>query len=560
MGIRGDGGGKGLGLSPDGDRTVLVEAGVLLASELSLPALLRRLVELAVRITGARYGALGVLGPEGRIVEFITVGLSDEQRAAIGPIPQGRGILGALIHDPQPLRLAHLREDPRSVGFPPNHPPMTTFLGAPVQARGKVFGNLYLTEKVGKRSFTSADEAAVLTLAAQAGVAVANAETYRELKDQERWLRGLHEITAAQLAGLPREVLWEATVRTARELSGADIAAVVLADDGEPSRLRVVAADGPDGERLRGCVLSAQRTAPPHGSPTNRPLLISASQDAPLRAWFREAGVATAALMVVPLIIQDRSEGTILIGRASSDIEFTLKDLSRLESFAGQAALALAYSRAQAELRRLAVRDERNRIARDLHDEPVQALIYLARRLEGLASEPLVPGPAALQVQETRHLALAVVEGLRQLTEGLRSETLEHEGLAPALQELGRQFTARNEVPVQFRYRGEMRRWSADVERAVLRVAQEALSNVERHAQAQRVWLDLTARASTVSLRIADDGVGFAWPLPGDRKGLGLLGMSERVRLLGGGLWIRSRLGRGSLIVARVPLATDDHG
>ncbi|MGH7191724.1 MAG: GAF domain-containing protein, partial [Acetobacteraceae bacterium] len=168
--------------------TALLEAGMLLASEVSLPAVLQRLVEIAVEMTQARYGALGVIGAGGAIAEFITVGLSDEERAAIGPIPRGRGILGALIQDPRPLRLARLQDDPRSVGFPAHHPAMTTFLGSPVRARGQVFGNLYLTEKRGDSSFDGRDEAAVLTLAAQAGVAIANAQTYRELQRREGWL------------------------------------------------------------------------------------------------------------------------------------------------------------------------------------------------------------------------------------------------------------------------------------------------------------------------------------------------------------------------------------
>jgi two-component system sensor histidine kinase DevS len=553
METNGDGEREGLGPPPDGARVALLEAGVLLASELSLPVLLRRLVELAVRITHARYGALGVLGPQGRIREFITVGMSEGERAAIGPIPQGRGILGALVHDPQPLRLERLQSDPRSVGFPPNHPLMATFLGAPVRAQGQVFGNLYLTEKESGRAFTEADEAAVVTLAGQAGVAIANAQTYRELKDRERWLQGLHEITVAQLAGQPREALLAATVRTARELGGADLAAVVLAEEGDPTRLLVIAADGSAADRVRGLALPAHGTASHDALASGRPLLIPHPLDARRQAWFKEAGVDVATVMVVPLIIRDHSEGTILLARTAPAIDFTSDDLSLLESFASQAALALEYARAQVELRRLAVLDERHRIARDLHDEPVQALIYLARRLEGLASETMVSGPAARQVQETRHLALAVVDGLRQLTEGLRSEILDHEGLVPALEDLAERFTSRTEIPVQVRRPNEMRRWSPDVERSLLRVAQEALSNVEHHAQAQRVWLGLAVRGSHLSLRIADNGIGFAFPGARETQGLGMLGMRERVGALGGQLLIRSRPGRGCVVIAHVP-------
>ncbi|MGC2191244.1 MAG: GAF domain-containing protein, partial [Candidatus Dormiibacterota bacterium] len=251
----------GASSSPTDPRSALIDAGVLLAAELSLPALLRRLVEIAVAITGARYGALGVSGPGGGIVEFITVGLTDEERVAVGPIPSGRGILGALIHDSRPLRLVRLQDDPRSVGFPPHHPPMTSFLGAPVSARGRVFGNLYLTEKEGGEPFDDADEAAALTLATQAGVAIANAQTYRELLQRERWLAALHEITSALLAGESQQALMMTIVRSARHLGGADAAAIALPVTDGSAALRVVAADGVGAEELLRTPPKASGTA-----------------------------------------------------------------------------------------------------------------------------------------------------------------------------------------------------------------------------------------------------------------------------------------------------------
>src|SRR5437867_3142305 len=172
----------------------LLEAGLALASERSLPVILQRIVGLAAELTGARYAALGVLGPDGTLSDFITVGVSEAERAAIGPLPVGRGILGVLIDDARPLRLRDLADDPRSVGFPPNHPPMRSFLGAPVAARGRVFGNLYLTEKQDAEAFTDQDEQALVMLAGQAGVAIENARLYREARDRARRLEAVREI------------------------------------------------------------------------------------------------------------------------------------------------------------------------------------------------------------------------------------------------------------------------------------------------------------------------------------------------------------------------------
>lgn len=181
-------------------RDALVRAGLVLASEMSLPSILQKFVELACDVADARYGALGVLDPEGRMIqEFITQGVTDEERRAIGPPPIGKGILGALITEARPFRLAMIQDDPRSVGFPPNHPFMTSFLGVPIKVRDRVYGNLYLTEKRASAEFTAADEEAVLTLAAQAGVAIENARIREELQrlavleDRERIAQELHD-------------------------------------------------------------------------------------------------------------------------------------------------------------------------------------------------------------------------------------------------------------------------------------------------------------------------------------------------------------------------------
>src|SRR6266516_4353258 len=223
--------------STQNDRNaLLLETGLALASELSLPLVLQRIVEAAAKVTGARYGALGVLGKDGLLVDFITTGISAHQRAQIGHLPVGRGILGILIREAHPLRLADLTQDPRSVGFPPNHPPMRSFLGAPVTAHGLVYGNLYLTEKQDAAEFDAEDERVLTVLAAQAGVAVANARLYDEAQRRAQRLEALREVTATILRGATLEAALELVARRARELAEADLAIIsVTGADASPA-------------------------------------------------------------------------------------------------------------------------------------------------------------------------------------------------------------------------------------------------------------------------------------------------------------------------------------
>ncbi len=532
--------------------SLLLEAGILLASDLSARLILERLVELAARITMARYGAFGVLNEDGGIAEFVTFGMSPQEVASVGQQPQGRGILGLLIHRPEPIRLTRIQDHPAAYGFPPGHPIMTTFLGVPVRARGEVLGNLYLTDKAEGAPFDAEDEAAVVTLAALAGAMIANARAYRDLQQRETWLRALQQTTNAMLAGASMEGLLRAIVRAARELSEAALACVILPDLDQPNRLRVAAVDGPLSHRLEHLYLPERGTASRAVIRGGRPRLVNAGSRQV--EWIARAGVAVGPARVLPLTVEQAVAGTLLIAGAPHRSPFRHEDVALVETFASQAALAIDHVRLQDRLQHLAVVRERRRIARDIHDEPVQALIYLARRLERMAVEPEVTGPAAAQLGDIRNLAVAVADGLRQLTEGLRSEVLEESGLGAALQELGRHFEDRSGVSVRMTLRLAGDRWPLEVEKGWLRIAQEALSNVERHSEARRVEIGLDQGATRLRLWIQDDGAGF--PTHGGRplrEGLGLLGMRERATLLGGEMRVRSRpQGGSSLVVASV--------
>src|SRR5438445_7770523 len=216
---------------PQDRKDLLLEAGLTLASELSLPIVLQRIVDLAAQVTDARYGALGVIGENGTLVEFVTTGISAKQRRAIGALPTGRGVLGLLIHDPKPVRLSNIAEHPVSVGFPPSHPPMHSFLGAPVQAMGRVFGNIYLAEKRNANEFSKDDEESLIVLATQAGVAIANASLYDEVRSREQWLNALRDITTRVLGGEEEAPLLESIAEHGREVAGADAATIVSVSD-----------------------------------------------------------------------------------------------------------------------------------------------------------------------------------------------------------------------------------------------------------------------------------------------------------------------------------------
>ncbi len=521
-----------------GRSDALLEAGLLLASELSLSTVLRRLVELATEITDATYGAVGVVGDGGQISEFITVGLSDAQRQAIGHIPRGRGILGALIDDPRPLRLEHLQSDPRSVGFPAHHPPMESFLGAPVPAAGRVFGNIYLTNKR-NGSFSPEDEASLVTLAAQAGAAIANAQAYAAVQHRERWLQALQETTTLLLERRSWRELLKSTLTSAAELVRANRGAVLSPDPENTGLLSVVAEVGeapPARPRLSFDLVKRQSG-----------LVLPASSD--LARWLG-GDRDLEQMLVVPISVQSSVRAAMLLGREAGSGRFSAGDRMLAESLAAKAGLALDYLDVQTELQRLAVVEERRRIARDIHDEPVQALIYLARRLEQIADDAPRDAPSAVLLDETRELAIAVADGLRQLTEGLRSETLEDRGLAAALEELANGFRERGGADARISLRGDLSRLPVDVERGLLRIAQEALSNVERHAHADRVWLNLVGDSRRVRLTVRDDGMGFdRTGYRAGRTGLGMIGMRERAALLGAKVRIYSRPGQGTTVM-----------
>ncbi len=537
------------------DRTrALVEAGIALASELSLDAVLQKLVDTAAELTGARYAALGVIDPAGDGLErFITTGIDAETIERIGDLPRGRGILGLIISDARPLRLHDLHDDPHSVGFPPNHPEMTTFLGMPVLLRGVAYGNLYLTEKGGGGDFTAEDEELTALLAAQAAVAIENARLYESATRWLAQLESLNEIGNALVAevGLSRQL--QLVAQRLRTLLGARIVTVNLPN---PDRsLRIVAADGDQADELLGTTVAARSKSAAVLASRRGQRVDSLLDDAEVdQVAVRLLGARTG--LYVPLVAHGRAIGVIdAHDKLGDELRFTDDDMRLAESFASRAAVAVDLSErvARDSLRGVveAQELERRRLARELHDETGQALTSILlglRAMEDAKTEEQVRAAAA----DLRELVVRTLQDVRQLAVELRPQALDDFGLIAALERLVETWTEQTGIGVQLEA-GMLGRLPSEIETALYRIVQEALTNIVKHARASRVSIVLSGRERAVTVVIEDDGIGFA-PRSAREDGLGLVGMRERVALVGGRLEIESREGAGTTLQIEVPV------
>jgi two-component system, NarL family, sensor histidine kinase DevS len=533
----------------------LVDAGVALASELSLDAVLQKIVEAAAELTGARYAALGVLDESGHGLErFVFTGIDAETEAAIGHVPRGRGILGALIEDAKPLRLDDLTADPRSVGFPPHHPPMRTFLGVPILLRSVAYGNLYLSEKAGGEPFTAEDEELVLLLSSQAAVAIENARLYEAATRWLKQLESLNEIANALVSevGLPRTLDLVAT--RLRELVQARLVLIALPTDDR--HLVVRATDGEGGEELVGMQLGEEESKAGRVLTRRRSERVdSMIDDVEVdQEVSRRLGARTG--LYVPMMLRDRPIGLIAAhDKEALDARFSEEDVRLAEGFAARAAVAVDLSErvARDALRRVvsAQELERRRLSRELHDETGQALTSI---LLGLKSLEDVTDAAELaeSTSRLRELVVTTLQDVRRLAVELRPTALDDFGLVPALERLVDTFREQTGIEVDLEPRLGDERLPPDVETTLYRITQEALTNVVKHAHANRVSIVLTRRDGSVSAVIEDDGRGFA-EAEGTGNGLGLLGMHERVGLVDGRLTIESSPGAGTTLSIEVP-------
>jgi signal transduction histidine kinase len=528
---------------------LLLEALANIGRGLDLETTLKRVVETAARVVGARYVALGVLDDDGSIAGVQTFGLSADQVRAIGPLPTMHGLLGELIRHPVPLRLHDVADHPAAVGFPANHPPMHTFLGVPLRVHGPALGNLYLTEKEGGGDFTEDDQRLLEVLAAGAGVAIENAYLYNDSRLRERWARANDEISRRVLTGhSPDEVLALISDEAVR-VAGTDVAAISVPEP-ESGRLVVQAASGPEAGRLVGVMLPPAGTFSAKVLESGVPMFSSdavADERAQLSFDLRKELGPFAAL---PLGEPGSTRGVLAVGRYRGGQPFAPVVIEALRGFAAQAAVALELSEHRADAERLAVLRDRERIARDLHDLAIQRLYAtglslhaLGRGLEGDAAQRV--DQAVDEIDETIALVRTTVHrlqpsgvGARQV--GLRSRVITE--VDAAVGPLGFAPLLRFDGPVDTSV-------PADVGDHVVAVLREALSNVARHARAQQVAVRL-AVSDDVVLTVTDDGVG----IPGDVPFSGLRNLAQRAADLGGTLSVRPRTTSGTRLEWRVPL------
>ena len=544
-------------VTPDENRLrALVEAGVALTAELSLDAVLQRLVEAAAELTGARYAALGVIDPSGAGLEqFLTTGVDDETRAAIGDPPHGRGILGVLIHEAVPLRLHDLGEDPRSVGFPPNHPSMRTFLGVPVHLRGVAYGNLYLTEREGGQDFTDEDEELLSLLASQAAVAIENARLYEAATDWSKQLESLNEVGNALAIETELDRVLDLIVRRLRELLDARLVTVLLPAGTDELRFAAVAGEG--GERILGETITRSTSKTGRVLARQRSERVDSVMDDPDVDNEAMRLIGARSGLWVPLLVRGRAIGVLAAhDKLGQDVRFTDTDLRLAETFATRGALAVDLSEriARDSLRRVveAQELERRRLAREPHDETGQALTSILLGLKAL-EEKLPDTGSRAAAAELRELVVATLQDVRRLAVELRPSALDDFGLVAALERLTASIGEQTGIRIDFQPAITADRLPAEVETALYRIVQESLTNVVKHAKARNVSVLLARTDGAVKAVIEDDGGGFD-PAERTGEGFGLLGMSERLALLGGRLEIESSEEAGTTIAAEVPL------
>ncbi|WP_406005172.1 GAF domain-containing protein [Streptomyces sp. NBC_00637] len=529
----------------------LLEAVLSVGRELDLEQALHRIVEAAAVLVDAEYAALGVIGPDGkRLSAFHTVGVSEEQIAAIGPYPEGHGILGELIRHPEPLRLAKISDHPASYGFPAHHPPMSTFLGVPIRVREQVFGNLYLTEKRGGAQFDEEDVSVTLTLAVAAGVAIDNARLYEESRLRERWLRANAEITHSLMSGNePAEVLAMIAER-AGEITGSALAAVALPMQ-DTASLAVEIAVGVDSEAHRGLVLPMDRSLMGLAFAGEAPVTSEdVAHDERISLEPPRFGGLGPAVAVPIGTGEAGARGVVLLAREAGRPGFTVTETETLQSFAAQAAIAMELAERRQDAAAVAVLMDRDRIARDLHDLAIQRLFATGMTLQSAgrfieheeAAERVVR--AVDDLDETIKIIRSTIFGLRT-REGAREAGLR----ARAVRIVGEAAPVLGFAP-SVRMEGLL---DTDVPREIadhlVAVLSEALTNIARHAHADRADVLLATDGREIRLSVTDNGVG----IPADGRRSGLRNMAERAEQLGGGLELAEPKGGGTALVWRVP-------
>ena len=525
----------------------LLRANRSIVGELSLSGVLQRIVEAAQEVSGAKYAALGVIGPDGLHEQFVQVGVDEEAAAKIGRLPEGHGVLGALIKDPVPIRVSDLRNDPHFSGhFPEHHPIMTTFLGVPIRSHDEVFGNLYLTDKL-TGDFTAQDEEFVLALAATASIAVENARLYEESRQRQEWLRASGEISRRLLdPEQDHPEILQRIAESVKRLSGADVVLIVL-PAADPAMVEVAVATGDSEHTLRGQRFAIDGSLVETAIVQGRSVLSDSAPREPLT--LQSAIIELGPVMTFPLIGEGTTRGAIIAGRRTGRRAFAAADLDMAEAFASHATIALELSDARTDQERLAVLEDRDRIAQDLHDHVIQRLF--ATGLSVQVAARLTEEPE-LRERLTRSAADLddTIQQIRASIFELREDN-EPESLRTTVLSIIRQVRSLLPSEPRVELSGAL---DSLVDPATVAdagaVVRESLTNVVKHARAGRTSVTVSATPERLAITIDDDGVG----LPPDPAYSGLANLRHRAERRGGELVVGRRRPTGTRVRWTVPL------
>ncbi|MDH6194008.1 signal transduction histidine kinase [Mycobacterium frederiksbergense] len=521
----------------------LLDAMLMVTSGLELDATLRTIVRTAIELVDARYGALGVRGDNHELAEFIYEGINEQTREKIGHLPEGRGVLGVLIDDPKPIRLDNISHHPASVGFPPLHPPMQTFLGVPIRIRERVFGNLYLTEKAGGQPFTEDDEVLVQALAAAAGIAIDNARLYEKSKVRQAWIEATRDIGTEMLSGADPARVFELVANDSRILSRAASTFVVAPLDAdmpaaEVDELVVIATAGE-------CVLSSSQTVPVSGTSIGAAFVGGT----PTSVEHLDLDITEdyGPALVLPLRATNTIAGVLVALRPPGAQPFSAEQFDMMSGFANQAALAWQLAITQRHMRELGILTDRDRIARDLHDHVIQRLFAV-----GLALQATVPRARSADVMQR---ITDSVDDLHQVVQEIRTAIFDLHGSPSAPTRLRQRLDtavaqfANPAIRTTLQYKGPLSVVSAELGDHAEAVVREAVSNVVRHANATTLGIKVTVD-DALSIEVVDNGRGIS----GDITASGLTNLRKRAEDCGGEFSIEQAVGGGTVLRWCAPL------
>jgi signal transduction histidine kinase len=506
----------------------LLESVLAISSELELDATLRSVVHTAIELVDARYGAIGVLGPAGELTEFVYEGIDEETRERIGRLPTGHGVLGVVIEADKPLRLDDIAAHPASVGFPPHHPPMRSFLGVPIRARQEAFGRLYLAEKRGGGAFTEDDEVVLQALAGAAGIAVDNARLFEEVRRRERWLDATGEITAELLAGTDPIDALQVIAERAAELTAADYAMIAVpVGDEEPSEASELVINVSVGVELDDLL---RRSIPISGSTAGRVFRERVPRNVPMLDFdVTEGGpVEFGPALAVPMRADETISGVLLAARVPGAAEFDEHELQVVSSFADQAALALQRAESQAARRELDVLADRDRIARDLHDHVIQRLFAIGMAMQGTqrrAKSSVVADRLTEHIDQLHE----VIQDLRASIFDLQATAGSTVGFRTRVQRVITDVVGDSPIRITVRMAGPLDVLPPKLAEHAEAVVLEAVSNTVRHARASELSVTISLDGS-LAIDVTDNGIG----IPDAVAHSGLHNLSERAAQLGG--------------------------